>query len=94
VEPAYEPRHLTNQRGLAHCDFMTSETWIVGGTESEKRAIGKAVRRSVAALGQGHVEALVENRASRPVVSSAYSWSMEQINNRDLCRQIQEGLDG
>jgi hypothetical protein len=73
---------------------MTSETWIIGGSENEKRAIGARVRRSVASLGHGHVEALVENRRARPVVMSAHAWSGEQFSDHDLRETIQKTLNG
>jgi hypothetical protein len=50
---------------------MTSETFVLGGSVSEKVAIGARVREHAATLGSGHVEALVENRADTLVVLGA-----------------------
>ncbi len=50
---------------------MTSETFVLGGTISEKVTIGARVREHAATLGSGHVEAQVENHGDKLVVRDA-----------------------
>jgi hypothetical protein len=73
---------------------MTSTTWIIGGSEQQKREIGRRVGLCVEQLGVGHVEALVDTRPSRLRVLCAHAWSMHEIGDRRLCARIQADMDG
>jgi hypothetical protein len=71
---------------------MTSETFIVGGPIVEKIAIGARVGRFAAALGPGHVEASVENRGNRRVVSEAHAYPLT-AREYDIRSKLEQHLN-
>jgi hypothetical protein len=81
---------MTN--GLPHREEMTSTTWILGGTESEKILLGRLVRQRVAAWGAGHVEVLVDNRVVPPVVASAMEYPFTSAAF-DATARVQAAID-